>query len=75
MGNATIDGRLMGLPATSLDSAPTMVWVRQDWLDLLGIKLDADGDGAITLEEVEQTAQQFLKKIRGNPAIRSVFLL
>ncbi|GGH51197.1 hypothetical protein GCM10008014_16810 [Paenibacillus silvae] len=65
LGNATIDGRLMGLPATSLDSAPTMVWVRQDWLDLLGIKLDADGDGAITLEEVEQTAQQFLKKDPG----------
>lgn len=65
LDNATIDGRLMGLPATSLDSAPTMVWVRQDWLDLLGIQLDADGDGAISLEEVEKTAQEFLKRDPG----------
>ncbi|WKL02077.1 hypothetical protein Q0F98_38140 [Paenibacillus amylolyticus] len=63
--NATIDGRLMGLPATSLDSAPTMVWVRQDWLDLLGIQLDADGDGAISLNEVEKTALEFLKRDPG----------
>lgn len=65
LDNATIDGRLMGLPATSLDSAPTMVWVRQDWLDLLGIQLDADGDGAISLDEVEKTTQEFLKRDPG----------
>ncbi|MGP3785776.1 hypothetical protein [Paenibacillus sp. 1A_MP2] len=70
LDNATIDGRLMGLPATSLDSAPTMVWVRQDWLDVLGIKLDADGDGAIKLEDVEKTAEEFLKKILGKPGNR-----
>lgn len=65
LDNATIDGRLMALPATSLDSAPTMVWVRQDWLDLLGIQLDADGDGAIKLEDVEKTAEEFLKRDPG----------
>lgn len=70
LDNAIIDGRLMGLPATSLDSAPTIVWVRQDWLDLLGIRLDADGDGAISLDEVEKTSLEFLKRDpdqSGNP--------
>ncbi|WP_334073289.1 MULTISPECIES: sugar ABC transporter substrate-binding protein [Paenibacillus] len=65
LGNATIDGRLMAIPATSVDSAPTMVWIRQDWLDSLGIKLDSDHDGAITLDELTTTAKTFVEKDPG----------
>ncbi|AHV98325.1 sugar ABC transporter substrate-binding protein [Paenibacillus sabinae] len=66
LGNASVDGRLMALPATSVDSAPAMIWVRQDWLDTLGIKLDSDGSGGITLDELEATAKAFVDKDPGH---------
>ena len=56
---ATIDDRLMALPGTANDFGPNLVWVRQDWLDKLNIKLDEDGNQAITLDELETTAKAF----------------
>lgn len=62
---ATIDDRLMAIPGTTNDFGPNMVWIRQDWLDKLNIKLDEDGNNAISLEELESTAKQFKEKDPG----------
>lgn len=65
LGNATIDGKLMGLPGTSPDSAPCEIWIRQDWLDELGLKVDTDGNGTVTLAELEKIAEAFIKNDPG----------
>lgn len=60
----TYDGHLMAIPATQPDPGTSMFWVRQDWVDQLGITVDADGDRCLTLDEVKEVAQAFLD---GNP--------
>jgi len=65
INSAKIDDRLMALPGTVNDFGPNLVWVRQDWLDNLGIKLDEDGNHAITLDELESTAKAFEDKDAG----------
>src|SRR5699024_3563636 len=44
---ASFDEELMAIPGTSLDFGPGIVWLRQDWIDELGLKLDEDGNKAI----------------------------
>lgn len=66
LADATFDGRLMALPATVGDSAPNMIWIRKDWLDEVGIKLDSDGDRLITLDELEKTAKAFVENDPGD---------
>lgn len=61
LDTATYDGRLMALPSTNLDSAPNILWVRADWLDELGLSIDEDMDGKITLSEMEEMAAAFLE--------------
>lgn len=61
LDTATYNGRLMALPGTNLDSAPNILWVRADWLDELGLDVDPDGDGRITLEALEQMAEAFME--------------
>lgn len=56
---ATFDDKLMAIPGTSLDFGPGIVWLRQDWIEKLGLKLDEDGNKAITLDELEETAKAF----------------
>lgn len=58
---ATYDGRLMALPGTNLDSAPNILWVRADWLDTISLDIDPDGNGRITLKELEQMARAFME--------------
>jgi putative aldouronate transport system substrate-binding protein len=62
---AMYDGKLMAIPGTSVDSAPAQVWIRQDWLDKLGLKIDEDGNGLIKLEELEKVAKEFKAKDPG----------
>lgn len=67
---ATYDGRLMALPGTNPDSAPCEVYIRQDWLDKLDLKIDEDGDRCLTIDELEEVASTFLKEDpdgSGNP--------
>lgn len=64
--NATYDGKIMALPGTNVDSAPNEVWVRKDWMDKLGIKVDEDGNGCITIDELEMIAKEFMKNDPGN---------
>ncbi len=65
LANVTFDGQLMALPATAADAGPTLCWVRQDWVDSLGIEIDSDGDRCLSLDEVEELAKTFKEK---NPA-------
>lgn len=62
---ATYNGRLMAVPGTNLDSAPCVVYVRQDWLDKTGLSVDEDGDHCLTLDELETIARTFLEKDPG----------
>lgn len=62
---AIYDGRLMALPGTNVDSAPNQIWIREDWMEELGIEIDKDGDGCIALEELELVARGFLENDPG----------
>ncbi|WP_215695399.1 extracellular solute-binding protein [Clostridium sp. MCC353] len=58
---ASYNGRLMALPGTNLDSAPNILWVRADWLETLDLPVDPEGDGRITLDELELMAEAFME--------------
>ena len=60
--NVTFDGMMMALPGTNTDSGPSIVWIRSDWMEQLGVKLDEDQDGCITIEDVETVAKEFMEK-------------
>lgn len=62
MDNVTFDGMMMALPGTNTDSGPSIVWIRSDWMEQLGVKLDEDQDGCITIEDVETVAKEFMEK-------------
>ena len=66
LGSATYDGKLMAIPATSPDDAPNQIWIRQDWLDKLGIKIDEDGNSCITRDELTMVAEEFIANDPGN---------
>lgn len=58
--SATFDGKLMALPSTQCANAPTMLWVRQDWMDKLGLQAPK------SMDDVENILQQFVTKDPGN---------
>ena len=64
--NVTFDGKIMALPGTNADSGPSIVWIRSDWMNSLGITVDEDGNGCITIEELEMVAKEFVDKNPGN---------
>jgi len=54
---ATIDGKIMGIPNVQPQAdAPIMVWVRQDWLDKLGLAAPE------TVDDVEAIAKAFIEQ-------------
>ena len=57
LDEAKYDGRLMALPGTNYDAAPCEVFIRQDWLDDLGMKIDQDGDMCLTIDELEDVVK------------------
>ena len=57
--NVTIDGKMVALPGTNVDTSPGIVWVRSDWMEQLAIQVDEDGDGCIKREELESIAIAF----------------
>ena len=59
--SVTFDGKLMALPGTFYDIAPQVIFVRQDWLDKLNMTVDEDGDGCLTLSELEEIAAAFVE--------------
>lgn len=66
LDNVTFDGKIMAIPGTNTDSGPSEVWIRSDWMQKLGITVDEDGNGCITISELETVAQEFMKKNPGN---------
>ena len=59
--SCTYDGKIMAMPSVTPDTS-RMIWIRQDWLDQLGLKIDEDGNSVITKEELETVAAQFMEK-------------
>jgi putative aldouronate transport system substrate-binding protein len=54
---ATIGGKVMGIPNVQPQAdAPIMIWVRQDWLDNLGL------EGPATVDDVEAIARAFIEQ-------------
>ena len=64
--NVAFDGKIMAIPGTNADSGPSIVWIRSDWMDSLGITVDEDGNGCITIDELEMVAKEFVDKNPGN---------
>ena len=56
LGSATFDGRLMAIPETSITSGPSLVWLRKDWMDALGLNEPE------TLEDVIEIVRNFVEK-------------
>lgn len=57
---ATFDGKLMALPSTACDNVPTFLWIRQDWIDEVGM------DAPATLDDLEKILTAFRDKDPGN---------
>ena len=38
LAEATFDGKLMAIPGTNIGGAHNLLWIRQDWLDKLGLE-------------------------------------
>ncbi|MDN6899508.1 ABC transporter substrate-binding protein [Oenococcus sicerae] len=57
---ATFNGKLMAIPSTQNATAPTMLWIRQDWLDKLGLKAPK------TVAELQKVLTAFVEKDPGN---------
>lgn len=60
LADVTYDGQMMAIPGTGGDPGPSIVWVRSDWTSELGITLDEDGNGCITIDELENLAKEFM---------------
>ena len=58
LNSAKYGGRLYGLPDTVIDHGPTLLWMRKDWLDKLGLAEPATKEEAMNyiLEFVNQDA-------------------
>ncbi|UUX35139.1 extracellular solute-binding protein [Fundicoccus culcitae] len=57
----SFDDRMYALSGTSVDLGPSMFWLRQDWLDELGLDIDPDGDRVISLSQLVEVARAFME--------------
>lgn len=55
----SVDGRMYGIPATSISGQHSLLWIRQDWLDKLGL------EAPTTVEELEEVAKAFVEQDPG----------
>ena len=58
--NVTFNGKLMALPETNIENGPSMIWLRKDWMDKLGLEEPK------TVEDVTHIVQEFIEKDPGN---------
>lgn len=58
LNSGKYEGKLYGFPDTVIDHGPTLLWMRKDWMDKLGMEEPADMDEAMNciLEFVSQDA-------------------
>lgn len=59
LGSATFDGKLMAIPETSISSGPSLIWIRKDWMDKLGLK------DPQTIDDVIEIVSAFVEKDPG----------
>ncbi|WMJ87156.1 extracellular solute-binding protein [Anaerocolumna sp. MB42-C2] len=59
LNSVTDDGKLMALPSPNTSIDLSEVWVRQDWVEKLGMTVDPDGDGCISIDELHDIAKTF----------------
>ena len=58
--NATYDGKLLALPSVQVEAdGDVLMWIRQDWLDELGL------EAPTTIEELETVAKAFVDNKMG----------
>ena len=50
----TFDGKLMAMPETSISDGPNLIWLRQDWMDQLGLEPPK------TIEELVEVVRAFI---------------
>jgi putative aldouronate transport system substrate-binding protein len=55
----TVDGKLMGIPATNIGYCQNVLWIRKDWLDKLNLEVPR------TLDDVLNVAREFVEKDPG----------
>ncbi|WP_129728820.1 ABC transporter substrate-binding protein [Ectobacillus funiculus] len=56
---ATFDGKLMALPTTQNANIPTMLWLRKDWMDKLGLEAPK------TVDDMEKVLTAFVQQDPG----------
>ncbi|SET62366.1 extracellular solute-binding protein [[Clostridium] polysaccharolyticum] len=60
LNNVTVDGKLMALPETNIEDGPSLLWLRKDWMEQLGLS------DPKTMEDVENIIGQFIEKDPGH---------
>lgn len=60
MREVTVDGKIMGIPGTQIAGQHGLLWIRQDWLDAVGLQVPR------TLDEVEAVAKAFIEQDPGH---------
>src|SRR6187455_208234 len=59
----TFDGKILAIPALTVpDDGYQLMWIRQDWLDKLGLEVPK------TVDEIEAVAAAFVKENPGGTA-------
>ena len=59
LNKATFDGKLMAIPDATIDAGPNLLWLRQDWMDTLGLSAPK------TMADIENVLTQFVEKDPG----------
>lgn len=63
MDMVTFDDKIMAIPETNIDNGPNLVWLRQDWMDALGLTAPK------TLDDVETIVKAFVSEDPGHNGV------
>ena len=55
LGSVTLDGKIIAIPETNIAEGPSLLWLRQDWMDALGLEEPK------TLDDVEYIISKFIE--------------
>ncbi len=59
LNGVTFDGKIMAIPETNIEDGPNLIWLRKDWMDILGLEAPK------TLADAEYIISQFIEKDPG----------
>lgn len=63
MDMVTYDGKIMALPETNITDGPNLVWLRKDWMDILGLSEPR------TVDDVVNIVRHFITYDPGNNGV------